>query len=244
MPLFKKIFSGDEFFCLEAYRAIVRSCENPILRPKLCISRSSKDPLPEGNNYILITPEYIHKKADQTFDYIKVGQEYKLDKYLKEKSYLAQFVPIGEFKDLKNTQYSVLAYDLLGFSNSILPFYNNKFVPDVESTSDSIFEFVDYFLGKNWNKILTKYSWVFETQDESYFWMLENTINVCVKIIIGDTNGIHPYRIQKCDPFAKEFGLNGLIQFKKFVCDSITAIRSNDLPYPRIRPFIELTSML
>jgi hypothetical protein len=244
MHHFSKILSGDEYFCLQEYRSILKSCTSPLGKPKLYISRSSKDLLPECDNYVLISAEYIHKKSDKTFEYIKVGQENKLTQYLGDKSYLSNMVPICEFKDLKNSQYTVLAYDLLGFSNSILPFYDKEYAPDVETTTDSVFEFVDWFLEKKWSKILEKYNWIFKSQDEVYFWMLDSTVTVCINILLNNTNGIHPYRIQKFTSIARSFGIDRLLQIKKFICSIIISTRSNEDYYSRIRPFSELVYSL
>ncbi len=41
------VLSGDEFLCINEYNKIYKNC-NPLCKPQLIISRSSKDTIPEA----------------------------------------------------------------------------------------------------------------------------------------------------------------------------------------------------
>ena len=236
------VLAGDEYLCLSKYREIIAD-SNPLSKPNLIISRSSKDTLPEkSENCVFIMSEYQKKGADFVFDYIKPYETSRLSSVLGPYAKYSDLVPTSEFKDLKNSQYTVLAYDLSLFFATVAPYIDSGIAdrPEYMSANLNVFEFADSILEGDVKTILTKYKSVFQDTDESFFWVLENSIGVCLDILSGNTAGIHSYRLNKYRPIAKRLGYENLIKFKNFVLESIESSRAQGNFYERIKPLAEL----
>lgn len=235
------VLSGDEFLCLQQYKKIAKSSP-PLSTPKLIISRSAKDAIPEDKNSVFIMSQYTNKKADMVFEYIKPSEINLLKSHLGKYKDYYEFVPVSEFKDLKNSQYAVMAYDLMLFKNSVLPFikHNDDQTPLAESGIGNVFEFVDRFMELDFEFIFNKYMYVFSETEESFFWVLENTANLCLDILSGHSSGVHPYRIQKYTPIAKKLGYLKLFAIKQCIINMINSTRCGEGTYGKIRAISEL----
>ena len=220
------IISGDEFQAIEKAKSINKG-KSILHQSQIIISRSSKDVVDIHNN-IIVCCGYIRKDSDFVFEYIKLGQEYLLKPYTDN----YQSVPLNEFKDLKNPTYAIIAYDLLEYNHNKI--ISNKNIP-------SVWEFSDFFLSKDYRSIINKYSFILSNNDESYFWVVNDSIDSCIKILSGD-NSMHAFKIKKLQNIAKKLGFEELFKMKNIVQKLIISRRNNEDYYKSLRILEELAS--
>lgn len=218
---------GDEFLCLQEYKKI-KEKSNPLSCPSLVISRDPDQEI--TRNTVVIYPNKVVKDA-KVFEYIDEKNISLLKKILGKDESLFKYVPLNYFSDLKNSQYTVVAYDLMTFYSSVYPILNTKHTVDINNDIFiNVFDFIDDFLALKSKLIFSKYKDTILQDGEVFWWVFNNTIDVCFKILFGSTTGIHPYRVQKYTPLAKNLKVEGLCMFKEYVNDMIRMSRdgSND----------------
>jgi len=218
------IISGDEFQALEKAKSLNEG-KSILHKSQIVISRSSRDVVDSENN-IIVCCGYIRKDSDFVFEYIKLGQEYLLSRYTDN----YQNVPLNEFRDLKNPSYTVVAYDLLEF-------YHNKII-DIKDVP-TVWEFSDYFLNKDYKKIINKYSFILSGNDENYFWVTNDAIDSCLKILSGDNN-MHAYKLKKLKYMAFTLGFDELFRMKDIIQRLVMSRRNGENYYKSLRILEEL----
>lgn len=213
---------GDEFLCLQEYKKIKQK-SNPLSCPSLVINRDHDQEI--TRNAVVIYPNKTIKGA-KLFEYIDEKNISGLKKILGENEKFFKYVPLNYFPDLKNSQYTVVAYDLMTFYSSVYPILNANHSIDINNdVFINVFDFIDDFLALKSNLIFSKYRNTILQDNEVFWWVFNNTIDVCFKILFGSTTGIHPYRIQKYTPLAKKIKITGLYMFKEYVNDMIQMSR-------------------
>lgn len=231
------ILAGDEFRCMVFAKNLIQN-ENRLTAKRIVYSRSSKDQL--DKNVINICCGYLHKEADQIFEYIKIGQEQHLENYVKSK--YIDLIPISEFKDLKNQTYTIVAYDLLSFYSDIYPRLKYANYANKESAHiPNVFEFSELFLARNFQKLLTHYAFVLEQNEENYLWVVNDSLDTCLKILAKDTAGINSYKLKKLTYIAQKLGFQCVYHLKD-ICVQLIAASRNQLDYVQKLKILEAIS--
>jgi hypothetical protein len=239
------ILSGDEFQCLRHYHKEFGK-KPKFLRPKLTVVRDRKQSI-DNIDGVVVLSGFTNKKADHFYDYIKPNSEYKLNDLIPSKyhAYMGM-IPMAEFKDMKNPQYTVMAYDLMSFKSTIIPFIKNnkEYCPDMDDAFGNVFEFVECLLDKRFKKLLSEYMFVFEEKKENYLWVLNDAIDTCIRIMEGNTKGINKFKLNKYLKYKTKYSIDDFYIMKKFVMDTIHEFRIETEHHGKYKYILELVEYL